>query len=166
MTASNQLLDWVTLRSLVDTDVSGGRYVVWVTSDPGTGTLPDHRISTVGELIAYFVMSDLGQNHLLCPDFSTIQSMITAFDVTVSNLTAVSDANQVDFDLGTVGAVPSGTTYEFDILVDGSIVLTSSGVPGHITRTVTLGGSTVRVDLRAIHLFSTIATDSASTPIT
>lgn len=48
MPASNECIDWSGVR----TQVSGGG-LKWLTSDPGTGTLPSNRVNTSGEFWSY-----------------------------------------------------------------------------------------------------------------
>jgi hypothetical protein len=164
---ANQLLDWAAVRSVIDTSPGGGRYWVWLSSDPGTGTLPDNRISTVGEITAYLWTESLGNPSNFCPDFTTFGNMISDPSVAPINLQAVSDENRFSFDLDADG-YPSGATIDYNVYINGVFQGNSTGnTPGaHVdfgTGGAMSPGDDVSVDVFLKYLGSTIATGSDST---
>lgn len=166
MPASNQLVDWASIRSLIATAVGAG-YLQWITSDPGTDTLPDNRVSTVLELLTYLSLNSLGDPDTLCPDYSKIISMVPATSVSVTNLDAVSDENRISFDLVAEG-YPTGATIDYNVYINGIFQGGNTGesIGNHIdfgTGGSMSFGDDASVDVFLKYLGNTIATGGDST---
>jgi hypothetical protein len=166
MPASNELLSWSAVRALIDTALGAG-YLEWLSGDPGTGTLPEDRISTVGEITTHLWTGDLGNPANLCPDFTTFGNMVLAPVVFPENLDAVSDENRFSFDLSAVG-YPIGATIDYNVYINGVFQGGSTGnaVGTHVdfgTGGSMNPGDDASVDVFLKYLGNTIATGGDST---
>lgn len=153
MPAANELLNWTFLRSVINVATGAGSFWVWKAGgDPGTGTLPNNRIATYGEMFTY--LHGL-TNTTQCPNYTqaiAAQSLPSVFPVSLS--ADGSGMQTVTFTID-ADAVPStGMTYSVEVYVDSVLRITEGGLSADTPITRSHGsinpGSNVQVIVSAI----------------